>query len=60
MVFERLQSATDTVQSHLSHLKLVLNADKRKTMWFWNKKNVPAILLSITTTQGSPTESVAS
>lgn len=42
LVFERLQSAADTVQSHLYHLKLVLNANKRKTMWFWNKKNVQA------------------
>lgn len=60
LVFERLQSASDNVQSHLSHLKLVWNAHKRETVWFWNKKNVPAILLSITTTQGSPTQSVAS
>lgn len=60
MVFEHLQSALNTVQSQLFHLKLGLNADKTVGMLFSHKKKVPADLPSVKSTQGTPIEFVAS
>ncbi len=54
--FEHLQSAFDTIQSHLFHLRLVLNADTTKAMFFSNKKKVAVVLLCIMSAQGTPIE----
>lgn len=40
MVFERLQPAFHTTQSHLFHLKLVPNTAKTKGVLFSNKKRI--------------------
>ena len=53
-----LQSAFDTVQSCLTRLKLVINADKLKAMLFSNAKQLPPLLLSLSTVQGVEIETV--
>ena len=57
---EFLQSAFDAVQSHLTQLKLVLNADKSKTMFFLNGKQLPSHLPRLLTVQGIEIELVRS
>ena len=53
-----LQSAFDTVQSRLTRLKLVLNAEKSKAMLFSNDKQLPPLLPSLSTVQGVEIETV--
>ena len=57
---EFLQSTFDAVQSHLTQLKLVLNADKSKTMLFSNGKQLPSHLPRLLTVQGIEIELVRS
>lgn len=52
---EFLQSAFYTVQSCLTQLKLVLNADKSKTMLFSNGKQLSSHLSRLSTVQGVAT-----
>ena len=55
-----MQSAFDIVQSRLSQLKLVLNADKSKTMLFSNGKQLPSHLPRLSTAHGVEMEMVTS
>ena len=57
---ESLQSAFDTVQSNLTQLKLVLNAEKSKFMLFSNGKRLPSLLPRLSTDQGVEIEMVTS
>lgn len=57
---ELLQSAFDVVQSHLTQLKLVLNADKTKYVLFTNGKRLPSDLPKLFTAQGVEIERVTS
>ena len=58
--FEYLQSAFDIVQSRLTELKLVLNANKSKTMLFSNGKQLPSNIPRLSSVQGAEIELVAS
>ena len=53
-----LQSAFYVIPSHLSQLKLVLNADKSKLMIFSNGKKLTSFLPNICTVQGTDIERV--
>ncbi len=49
---EFLQSAFDVVQSQLTQLRLVLNADKSKVILFSNGKRLPLNIPKISTAHG--------
>lgn len=55
---ELLQAAFDHIQSHLTQLKLALNAFKSKCMLFRNGKEVPSNLPKISAAQGVEIEIV--
>ncbi len=59
LTLSQLQLAFNIVQRNLFYLKLVLNADKTKSMLFSKSKSVPHNILSITTSQGSEIEFVS-
>lgn len=58
-VAESLQESFNTVQKSLSSLKLVLNTNKTKVMWFGRKSNVQSCTFpNITTSNGTVLEQV--
>lgn len=59
LALESLQTAFDALQSQLSQLRLVLNAEKTKVMLFSNSKRVTAALPDILSHQGTPIELVS-